>query len=405
MIDTENIKIGITIALNDINESMWTNGLKLNILTLINLLKKSKKNYEIHLLNTKEIDLINPPQHFDGISVSLLKDKYKEMDLIISMGAQADFELIREFKRQKPTNKYIGYKCGNNYVLAIEDMLFKGGSNGMFEDMFDEIWYVPQQDYNNSGYYKTLFRTNSISVPFLWDNSFIDNSLKIIASQYEKGVYKKNHLYNPTKEKKVIGIMEPNLNMVKTCVIPILVTEESYRTETGKEKIEKLMITNAKDVISKNPSFTSIMKSLDIFKDNKVTVEHRYQTSFVVTQYMDIVVSHQIMNPLNYLYLDVAYMGYPVLHNAPMCKDVGYYYNESNTKDGARMLNWILENHDKNLDLYKERNKQSLWRYNTSNPLLLVTYDKLIHNLFNGGNSEELVYDETTNIYKNNYLL
>jgi hypothetical protein len=401
MIDTENIKIGITIALNDIKESMWTNGMKLNILMLINLLKKSNKNYEIHLLNTKEIDLSNPPQHFDGINVSLLKDKYKEMDLIISMGAQADFELIREFKHQKPTNKYIGYKCGNNYVLAIEDMLFKGGSHGMFEDMFDEIWYVPQQDYNNSGYYRTLYRANSISVPFLWDNSFLDSSLKIIASQHEEGRYKKNHLYNPTKEKKVIGIMEPNLNTVKTCVIPILVAEESYRSETGKEKIEKLMITNAKDVLSKNPSFTSMIKSLDIFKDNKVSVEHRYQTSFVVSQFIDIVVSHQIMNPLNYLYLDVAYMGYPVLHNAPYCKDVGYYFNESDTRDGAKMLNWILENHDNNLDLYKTRNKQALWRYHVSNPLILSTYEKLIHNLFNGGNSPDLKYNPATNNYFN----
>ena len=401
MIDTENIKIGITIALNDIKESMWTNGMKLNILMLINLLKKSNKNYEIHLLNTKEIDLSNPPQHFDGINVSLLKDKYKEMDLIISMGAQADFELIREFKRQKPTNKYIGYKCGNNYVLAIEDMLFKGGSHGMFEDMFDEIWYVPQQDYNNSGYYRTLYRANSISVPFLWDNSFLDSSLKIIASQHEEGRYKKNHLYNPTKEKKVIGIMEPNLNTVKTCVIPILVAEESYRSETGKEKIEKLMITNAKDVLSKNPSFISMIKSLDIFKDNKVSVEHRYQTSFVVSQFIDIVVSHQIMNPLNYLYLDVAYMGYPVLHNAPYCKDVGYYFNESDTRDGAKMLNWILENHDNNLDLYKSRNKQALWRYHVSNPLILSTYEKLIHNLFNGGNSPDLKYNPATNNYFN----
>lgn len=401
MIDTENIKIGITIALNDIKESMWTNGMKLNILMLINLLKKSNKNYEIHLLNTKEIDLSNPPQHFDGINVSLLKDKYKEMDLIISMGAQADFELIREFKRQKPTNKYIGYKCGNNYVLAIEDMLFKGGSHGMFEDMFDEIWYVPQQDYNNSGYYRTLYRANSISVPFLWDNSFLDSSLKIIASQHEEGRYKKNHLYNPTKEKKVIGIMEPNLNTVKTCVIPILVAEESYRSETGKEKIEKLMITNAKDVLSKNPSFTSMIKSLDIFKDNKISVEHRYQTSFVVSQFIDIVVSHQIMNPLNYLYLDVAYMGYPVLHNAPYCKDVGYYFNESDTRDGAKMLNWILENHDNNLDLYKSRNKQALWRYHVSNPLILSTYEKLIHNLFNGGNSPDLKYNPATNNYFN----
>jgi hypothetical protein len=39
MIDTENIKIGITIALSDIKESMWTNGMKLNILMMINLLK------------------------------------------------------------------------------------------------------------------------------------------------------------------------------------------------------------------------------------------------------------------------------------------------------------------------------------------------------------------------------
>lgn len=404
MMDTENIKIGITIALSDIKESMWTNGMKLNILMMINLLKKSKKNYQIYLLNTLDIDLNNPPKHFDGINVSLLKDKYREMDLIISMGAQISNETIKDFKKQKPTNKVINYKCGNNYVLFIEEMLFKEGKPHIVDEGIDEVWYVPQQDYNNSGYFKTLYRTNAISVPFLWDNSFLDTSLNSINKLSKEGKYKKDHRYDPTKEKKVIGIMEPNLNMVKTAVIPTLIAEESYRTEIGKNKIDKLMITNGKHEkggLDKNPPFVSIIKSLDLYKDKKITMEHRYQTSYVVSQFLDIVVSHQIMNPLNYLYLDVAYMGYPVLHNAPMCKDIGYYYEDSDSRKGGEMLNWILENHDKNLEYYKERNKQSLWRYHVLNPLISQTYDKLIHNLFNGGNSPELKYDPTTNNYFN----
>jgi len=65
------------------------------------------------------------------------------------------------------------------------------------------------------------------------------------------------------------------------------------------------------------------------------------------------------------------------------------------------MLNCILENHDNNLDLYKTRNKQALWRYHVSNPLILSTYEKLIHNLFNGGNSPDLKYNPATNNYFN----
>jgi hypothetical protein len=106
------------------------------------------------------------------------------------------------------------------------------------------------------------------------------------------------------------------------------------------------------------------------------------------------------MNPLNYLYLDVAYMGYPVLHNAYMCKDLGYYYEGSDTFGGGQMLNHILENHDNNIEGYNDKNKKVLDRYNIENPILVDTYDKLIHNLFNGGNIG-LQYDVMTNSYLN----
>lgn len=400
--DVNKIKIGITIGLNSISESIWTNGMKLNILMFINLLNKSEKKYDVYLLNTVDIDLTNKPSHLKNIQVELFKNKYTEMDLIISMGSQITSEEIKHFKSIKPTNKFIGYKCGNNYVLAIEELLFKEGPKlgYIYENEFDEIWYVPQQHENNQGYYSTLYRSKSIIVPFLWDKSYLNEALNIIDYGHKQGKYTKDSKYVPNKEQKVLAIMEPNLNVVKTCVIPSLIAEESYRSEIGKNKIEKLMITNSENV-KIHKTFLSMLVTYDLYKDKKIRVESRYQTSYFLSQYADIVICHQIMNPLNYLYLDAAYMGYPVLHNAPMCKDLGYYYEGSSTKDGAKQLNWILENHDNNLEFYQERNRKVLERYSVDNQELIKTYDRLIENLFNGGNSEELIYDETTNLYKN----
>ncbi len=390
------LKIGVTIGLNSIDESIWTNGMKLNILTLIKLLNKSKNNYDVYLLNTNPIDISNKPPHLDEFNVDIFDDKYHEMDLIIIMGSQPKSEHIEHFKSIKTTNKVVSYKCGNNYVLAVEEMLFKDGPNTFYihENYFDEIWYVPQQHETNNGYYSTLYRTNSIVVPFLWDKAFLDKSLSDVDTLHKAhtdsntGKFKKDSKYQP-KHEKTIGVLEPNLNIVKTCIIPSLLVEQSYRTEIGKKHISKLSISNS-EKLKTHKTFLSLIKTFDLFNDGKIRVENRYQTSFFVSQYVDVVVCHQLLNPLNYLYLDVAYMGYPVLHNAYMCKEIGYYYEGSDTIQGANMLNWILENHDDNLEDYRDRNNKVLYRYYIGNPELIRSYDLLIKNLFEGNNKNDI---------------
>jgi hypothetical protein len=177
--------------------------------------------------------------------------------------------------------------------------------------------------------------------------------------------------------------------------------EQSYRTEIGKKHISKLSISNS-EKLKTHKTFLSLIKTFDLFNDGKIRVENRYQTSFFVSQYVDVVVCHQLLNPLNYLYLDVAYMGYPVLHNAYMCKEIGYYYENSDTMQGANMLNWILENHDNNLEEYNNRNSKVLYRYYIENPELIRSYDLLIKNLFEGNNKNvELQFDVTNNKYIN----
>lgn len=402
--DTSKIKIGITIGLKSINESIWTNGLKLNVLTLVNLLNRSSKNYEVFLLNTFDIDLTKKPIYIKDINVDFFDNRYTEMDLIIAMGVTITGKQIDIFKSIKPTNKLVNYKCGNNYVFTVEEMLFKESPDFHHIHVYDgvdEIWYVPQQHENNAGYYSTLYRKNAILVPFLWDKVFLDYSLNAVEQSYKNGKCKKDSKYDSTKDKKVIGIMEPNLNIIKTCIIPSLIVEESYRSDIGKKKIEKMMITNSKQ-IQKHNTFLSFIKTFDLYKDKKIRVEDRYQISYFLSQYADILVCHQLMNPLNYLYLDAAYMGYPVLHNAYLCKDLGYYYDGSSTKNASIILNKILENHDNNLEQYESQNKQVLDRYYVGNLKLIETYDILIENLFNGGNNKkELIYNALTNLYEN----
>ena len=400
-IQVKKLKIGITIGLKDNKESIWTNGIKQNVLMLIKLLKNSKNNYEIKLLNTIEVDWTEKPNYLKDVDICTFKDNFMDMDMLIVMGAQISNADIKNFKTN-PNKKVISYKCGNNYVITMENILFKeeeAGKLHQFEEDYDEIWYIPQQDEVNSGFYKTLYRTNAFIVPFIWHNQYLLEALTDIEKGFKRGQFKKDYRYEVGKEKKRIGVMEPNLNIVKFSLIPTMITEECYRGEIGKNHIDKLMLTNS-EKIAKNKEFMSMIRTFDLFKDNKITAESRYQTAFILSQHIDVLVCHQILNPLNYLYLDAAYMGYPVLHNAPLCKDLGYYYENSDTVDGAKQLDYILTEHDKNIDAYNERNDKVLMRYYADNPKLVKTYDKLIHNLFNGGN-KDLIYEPKTNLYKN----
>lgn len=397
----KNLKIGITLGLQSNTESIWTNGMKQNVLMFIHLLKQSKNNYQVCILNIIDVDFSEKkPSYLDGIDIYNFKDKFMDMDLIVMMGAQVYDEDIKKFKEDK-NKRFIGYKCGNNYVIHMENVMFKENKKKYFEyeTTFDELWYIPQQHETNSGFFSTLYRTNAFIVPFIWHHKFLLESVKDIEKGFADGRYKKGYKYNPDKEKKVIGVMEPNINIVKYGLIPAMIAEECYRGEIGKEKIDKLMITNGEKVKA-NHEFMSIVRTFNIFKDKKMSAESRYQTAFILTQYFDVLISHQVLNPLNYLYLDAAFLGYPVLHNASLCKDLGYYYENGDTKQGAKMLDYILTEHDNNLQEYHERNDLVLQRYHADNENLIETYDKLIYNLFNGGN-KDLIYNPDTNLYDN----
>lgn len=109
---------------------------------------------------------------------------------------------------------------------------------------------------------------------------------------------------NFVEKGKRIASFEANMNIVKTSFIPILICEQAYRTDPSKIKHFYACNTYHK---KDNPTFFNFIGRTQIVGKGIMTVEGRYQMPDFLTRYVDVVLSHQWENGLNYAYNDALY--------------------------------------------------------------------------------------------------
>ena len=372
-------KIGITFSPPDTALGMFSNGIRQNVLFFNELLNNI--GYDVDLIiPEKSITIINSLYGFDSgkYKYSKLSDILsKKYDLIVQFGLELSEEVLIKLKNKG--TKLVSYHCGNDYIYDMEnalhgDTLRQPQYSKLKHSIFNQIWSIPQMTNTNQYYWQTLYKTECVEVPFIWSPLAIEN--------YEEDCVKNNlgDLKYKTKEKNNIAIFEPNVNVFKWALPALLVCENSYNLENN---IDHIYITNIQNNKKFNIKFfNDLIKSLDLYKQKKISVESRYNSLIFMSKYANIAVSHQWENPLNYLYLDLAWMGWPIIHNAYLCKDVGYFYEEFNYKMGGEILNDVIRNHDSNHKEYLEKNRKIINRYLPTNIILQEKYKELIENLF-----------------------
>ena len=370
---TENSKpkIGITLSFPKDESGLFVNGIKQNALFFYKLLINIDK-YDIYFIVDKKSIECETYLHE-------MKYKYIHYDYVQT----ENFNIIFSFGFWLSTTSYlvlkqigtknIFYNCGNLYISDSENCLFskKDEDFPIYNRFryFDECWNIPQMENTNHFYLKTLLRCDKIiEVPFIWSPELIDN---------EKNKYVKR------SEPKSIAIFEPNISIMKWSFPAILICENAYRDNVITNKIKNVYVTN----IVKNTecdtkfninTFNNIVKCLDLKKDGKITAESRHNSLFIMANYADIAVSHTWENYLNYLYFDIAWMGWPVVHNGKLCRDIGYYYDEFNYEMGGNVLKDVILNHDEVVDEYLLRNRLHMQKYLPTNKELKKHYENLI---------------------------
>ena len=385
------MNIGITLHLKDAR-TKWINGLSMNALNLCHCLNQIE-GINAFIVDTGKIKDYSVLADWDHTRYPIKKFKQvfndKDLKLLIMLGTSIPTHEVEAFKNVTPDRKVVKYQCGNNYVIDMERAMFQNVEGApSWESGHDQTWMVPQQEVQNREYFRIIYNQKPEDikvVPFVWDPYHIETSRQIYLKQtgedcrYSPG--------EPRKDRNLL-VMEPNLNVLKFAMIPLLAAEDLYR-KTGKEGFAHIIVASG-DRLMKNEYHRRCLLKLDLNKTNPYKIQYLKRRPIVqlLAMFTSVVVSHQWENPLNYAYLDALYFGYPLVHNATMVKDLGYYYEGFDAGECADRIDEALANHDKNLFTYVKETHKKLDRYMPTNTGVIGHYKKLIENLFEPGTHE-----------------
>jgi len=369
------MKIGITTGFA--SPSIWSNGINQNGIYLYKLLEKL--GHSIYLIHPDELiqdkykvyDVLKKNE-INCKAISISKSFKKKWDVIIKLSLTVEESHLDFWKLNNKNCKLISYECGNNYIIDAEKIIFNAHNGDKLQRKVkyakpDQIWFIPQHEEMVVPYFKFKAKCKkATTVPFIWDSSALEINAKLNNLE----------IYKPRSLSK-IAIMEPNKNIIKNCIYPLLLIDDYLENNN----LEKVYIVNGVE-ISKNPTFNNFVSELNSYKKGILTAEYRVQTHKMLNDNADLIVSWQWGNPLNYFYLDVAYLGFPIIHNGKLCKDLGYYYEHCNLEEGTSQLKNAIENHNNDKD-YLERNRNIIKRYTIENKEMVENYKILLEDLVN----------------------
>jgi len=263
--------------------------------------------------------------------------------------------------------------CGNNYMFDQEDFV-KGITGNINKYLgasrnIDEQWLIPSFRYAID-YMEIIRKKPAYIVPHLWSPELVTHSKKYSESSLFYDISNR-------KTKKVsIIIMEPNLNFCKTAWMPIVAAEKLHTLFP--ELVESVHVFNF-------PSHTHASWMTSVLSlGSKVRKLERKSVAEIMHSFnnesdcMPVFVSHQVLTHLNYLYYELLYYGYPLVHNSTMLEGCGYSFPENNIKACVEQIVHAVKHHDKGVEAYKTKAHEYLKRVDPLDTSVQKAFDQMI---------------------------
>lgn len=273
--------------------------------------------------------------------------------------------------------KIVSYRMGNDFIGDMEKMVHHlPGARAFNGTKYDAVWMIPQHINTNRCYLEIMTKAPVYEVPHLWSPIFLNEMATHVKEPFTFG-YEQGHI---DKNGARVSVLEPNISVLKNCMIPILIGEEAYRNHP--ELIKHIYLCNTFD-IKDNAAIFNYIGYTSAVKSNVMSVETRHITPLFLAEYTDIVVSFQWENALNYVYYETLYGKYPLVHNSPMLKEkhVGFYYDGFDAYDGERQLINAIKTYDSDFERHQTWNQKLFDEVSPTNPENIRKYQILIEKL------------------------
>ncbi|AIF46106.1 DUF2827 domain-containing protein [Dyella japonica] len=372
-IDANRLKVGVTLHLRENVQSIWENGIFQNCVFLVQLLKLSPVVEEAVLVRGGEGKVAHPSMMLEGTGIELMEvgDAYEKLDVVIEMSSQLSDDWVKAYRQSG--GRYVWMRVGNDYVIDIERAMFNKPHSGLSSDKpYDAVWTIPEYERSCGDYFSMMARAPLRIVPHLWNPYFLDRAIATLPTQTPWG-------YQSGKDRWRMCVFEPNVCMVKTSFIPMLVCEEAYRARPS--MFESVRVCNSLHM-KDHVKFLHFARSLDIVNHGLTTFEGRYPLADFMASCGDCVISHHWENGQNYLYYEVLYGGYPLIHNSEFIRNYGYYYPDFDCQEGGRMLLQTFERHDSEVGDYRRNVMALLSTLDVANTENVLAYTRELQRLY-----------------------
>lgn len=374
------INIGITVSIDKPNDSLFTNGIRQNVIILRDLFASCEGVGNSYIINTaRDVTLTaeNAPSWADYLKHIISIDEARnKCDLIVVGQGSIGLDTYADFARVGV--RFTKHIMGAELQVFNETVLFREESRNIYKrngGVVEAVW-MSDHYYDLDRYFFEIMYDCPVHIgPYVWDPRFIEHHMAILQREDPT----RQPVYTPSgKDEKRVSVFEPNISLVKNSTVPIIIGELFQRKYP--DKLEKMSIFCG-DHIKKKRDMIDFVKDLDINRAKKIFFEGRYPIVWSLIKHSDILLSHQQMNALNYIYLDAGWMGYPVLHNSPYMRDIdfGWYYDQNDAYAARDHLANIIDNFDSDYDSYREACRLKAHRYMITNPDNIAGYTKLIH--------------------------
>lgn len=407
----QNLTVGVTVHLTAApGTSIWSAGSTQNCVFLVSALRACPSVGRVYLINCGDADV--PPASYmlagvPGLEVVKLADVIDRLDLLVEAGSQVSAENVARVRAKG--GRCVAYRFGNNAILDAERMLRGPLSKHLGEVLapqaldllkpllakrdggcvangaaFDEVWTTPQHERTCRSYFEFTLRAPVRVVPHIWEPTFVD--MAVVEMAKDPGSKDFEFGYQPGRPKKRIGIFEPNLNIIKCAVFPLLAAESAYRRRP--DLIERVWCTNSLDLV-KLAMFESFVHSLDLQRnkaaDGKpvVVFDGRYNMAFGLAKHVDVVLAWSWECDLNYAYYDALYGGYPLVHSSTLLPEgVGYRYDGFDAADGGSALLAAILTHDARHVEYRRTADAFLQTVRATSPANVTAHERALISLF-----------------------
>lgn len=376
------INVGITVQIENAKDSLFTNGIRQNVIILRDLYEKCRNVGNAYIINTSKVEFpddgSSPWSPYVKHIISLEEAKSKCDLIVVGQGSMHKDRYVEYKKLGKKITKQV---MGAELSVFNETVIFKPDSESRNiytrnSGTVSAVWLSDHFYKRDKCLFEIQYDCPAYVGNYVWDPRFIQGHIDLLVKQ-DPEIYTGKYKPNEKKEKR-LSTMEPNINMVKTSLVPIIITEQFYRKHP--QLLDKLNVFCG-EKIRKKPDMVNFVKNLDSYQAKKMFFEARYPTVWTLQKHTDIVLSHQNQCELNYLYLDSAWMGYPLVHNSPFMKDLGWYYEENDVDTAVKHLSYIAEHFDENEFIneeYLQKSRQFAYRYSIDNPHNIRAYENLI---------------------------